>query len=196
MVRFNEWVYEDVPRDELNVRNVSYNHMKEKTRKAELESHREKARQNLQGKIWFEPSYHQVINSICKCNTLDELAVVCGAYNLPFTWIKEEPTVISKEAELKLLKDQQAALLKRIERLEFGKWGREPSNGAVFKIEKKFSSTATSKYTYVALKANGMWYLTGTGFDATKAYNWEGLQKFAGQWARVWRLTVAEELLD
>ena len=102
---------------------------------------------------------------------------------------------MDKVAELKLLKEQAKALDKRIEKLEYGKWGKEPANGTVFKIEKRFSSLG-DKYVYAAIKADGLWYLTGTRGETTSSRTWEQLKTFAGKYSRVWRLTVAEELLD
>lgn len=187
----------DVPRDLLDEGNAVLQWKKERQLRFELESHKEQARQHAKFRLSAgEQNWAWV--SIDRCESFDDLFAVCNAYLLPTTWIKEtKPMAMSKEDELNLLKEQQKSLAKRIEKLEYGKWGKEPSNGAMFKIEKKFSSLGTApKYSYAALKANGMWYLTGTGNDGTKSYSWEALKKFAGQYSRVWRLTVAEELLD
>lgn len=188
-----------VPRDLLDEGNVVLQWKKEKKRRAELEMYREQARQDIRDHPYMNKTDQAWAQTMVdSCNDLTELGAVCGSYGLKKRWEKEtKPMAMSKEDELNLLKEQQKSLAKRIEKLEYGKWGKEPSNGAMFKIEKKFSSLGTApKYSYAALKANGVWYLTGTGNDGTKSYSWEALKKFAGQYSRVWRLTVAEELLD
>lgn len=163
-----------------------------KLSRAEVESNRELVRQYVRDSNLSQLSKAMLQAMVDRSDTVDELKALCKSYGLT---VKEEEWHMDKMAELKLLKDQQTALAKRIERLEFGRWGREPANGAMFKIEKRFSSTG-DKYSYLALKANNQWYLTGSGYDGTKAYSWDGLKNFAGNYARVWRLTVAEELLD
>jgi|SRR5687768_1962715 len=188
------WIDHAVPFDMLDSNNVTLQWRKERTRKATLEDHRERARQNARTR--FGPN--GINTAICcamidDCTDLDKLEKICISYALPITWEVEKK--VDKVAELQLLKDQAKALEKRIEKLEHGKWGKEPANGGMFKIEKTYTQGG-QKYVYLAVKANGLWYLTGTNSEGQKSYTWDGLKNFAGKYARVWRLTVAEELLD
>ena len=159
---------------------------------ATLEANREMVRQHIRDSNLDQMSRAMMQAMVDRCWSMDELKALCKSYHLE---VFEEEWKMNKADELKLLREQKAALEKKIEKLEHGRWGREPANGSSFKIEKRFSSTG-NRYAYIALKADGNWYLTGTGFDASKAYSWEGLKNFAGNYARVWRMTVAEELLD
>lgn len=164
----------------------------EKLGKAVLEQNRELVRQHVRDGNLSQLAKAMMLAMVDRSSTLDSLKALCKSYYID---IKEETWKMDKAAELKLLNDQKKALEKRIEKLEHGRWGKEPANGAMFKIEKSFFAGG-DKFVYVALKAGGLWYLTGTGNDACKAYSWSSLQAFVGKYARVWRLTVAEELLD
>jgi cell division protein FtsB len=170
----------------------STNPWQEQRRKATLEQTRELVRQHVRDSNLDILSKAMLQVMIDRSWTMDELKALCKSYNLA---IFEEDWMMSKEQELQLLKDQMKALDKKIEKLEHGKWGKEPSNGTAFKIEKSYVSGG-QRYAFVALKAGGLWYLTGTGTEAAKSYTWDGLKAVAGKYARVWRLTVAEELLD
>lgn len=167
-------------------------YFKEKTRLAELEKNREIVRQYVRDGGLDQMSKAMLYAFIDRTWDLDGLKALCKSYHIN---VKEEEWAMNKDQEIKLLKEQIGQLQKRAEKLEFGKWGKEPANGAVFKIEKKFSSLG-EKYVYAAIKAGGVWYLTGTGSAAGKTYTWEALKSFAGSYARVWKMTVAEELLD
>lgn len=191
----SEWWQEaKVPFGLLDDGNITLQWRKERSRKATLESHRERARQNARDR--FGPSGINTAMACAMvdgCLTLEELEKLCNSYGLPITWEVEKK--VDKAAELNLLKDQAKELNKRIEKLEYGRWGKEPANGAMFKIEMTYTQGGP-KYVYLAVKASGLWYLTGTSGAAQKSYSWESLKKFAGKYARVWRLTAAEELLD
>lgn len=167
-------------------------YFREKTRVAELEQNRELVRQYVRDSGLGQLSRAMLQAFVDRTDTLEGLKALCKSYSLT---VKEEEWKMDKVTELKLLKEQQTALLKRIERLEFGKWGKEPANGSVFKIEKRFSSIG-EKYFYAAIRAGGSWYLTGTRGEAVGAKTWEQLQTWVGKYARVWRMTTAEELLD
>lgn len=164
---------------------------KDRKQRSLLEQNRELVRQHVRDGNLNQLSKAMLQAMIDRCTTLDALKVLCKSYYLEIG----EAWMITKEEELKLLKEQMGALNKKIEKLEYGKWGKEPANGAMFKIEKTFYQGG-AKYKYLALKEGGIWHLTGSGNDGTKTYSWEGLKSFAGSRARVWRLTVAEELLD
>lgn len=160
--------------------------------KATLEANRELVRQHVRDSNLGQLSKAMLQAMVDRSYTVQELKALCKSYNLD---VFEKEWGMTKEEELNLLKDQMKALDKKIEKLEYGRWGKEPANGSMFKIEKSYSSGG-QKYAFVALKAGGLWYLTGTGTEGTKSYTWEGLKTVAGKYARVWRLTVAEELLD
>lgn len=160
--------------------------------KATLEANRELVRQHVRDSNLNQLSKAMMQAMIDRSYTMNELKALCKSYGIE---IFEKEWAMTKDEELKLLKEQQANLAKRIEKLEHGRWGREPANGAMFKIEKSYSPSG-QRYAFVALKASGFWYLTGTGTESMKMYSWEGLKSFAGSHARVWRLTAAEELLN
>lgn len=163
-----------------------------KERMAELERNRELVRQHVRDAKLDQLSKAMLYAFIDRTDSLDGLKALCKSYKLE---VNETEWYMDKAQELELLKSQAKALEKRIEKLEHGKWGKEPANGSMFKIEKRFSSYG-DKYTYLALKAGGDWYLTGTRGETQAPRTWEQLKTFAGKYARVWRLTVAEELLD
>lgn len=190
----SDWTNVKIDFDMLDSNNVTLQWRKERARKATLESHRERARQNARDR--FGPngiSTAMVCAMVDDCLNLEALEKLCNSYGLPITWEVEKK--VDKAAEIQLLRDQAKALEKRIEKLEHGKWGKEPANGGMFKVEKTYTQGG-QKYVYLAVKANGLWYLTGTNSEGQKSYTWDGLKAFAGKYARVWRLTVAEELLD
>jgi hypothetical protein len=166
--------------------------LKNQQTKSKLEQNRELVRQHVRDSNLDQLSKAMLQAMTDRCWSQDELKALCKSYNLQ---IFEEDWMMTKEEELKLLKEQMGALNKKIEKLEHGKWGKEPANGGMFKIEKTFYAGG-SKYKYLALKEAGLWHLSGSGADAKKTYSWEQLKTFAGSRARVWRLTVAEELLD
>ncbi len=164
-----------------------------KLQAATLEKNKELARQHCRDDGFLGVTGKAFLQAfIDRAKTLDELKALCKSYGME---INEKEWEMDKAQELKLLKEQSQALAKRIEKLEHGRWGKEPANGSSFKIEKRFSTTG-DRYTYLAYKAGGLWYLTGTGYDGTKSYTWEKLKEFAGKYARAWRMTAAEELLD
>lgn len=163
-----------------------------KRKQATLEQTRESVRQHVRDSNLDQLSKAMMQAMVDGSHTIEALRALCKSYGI--TGYEGELSM-NKADEIKLLKEQKAALDKRIEKLEYGKWGKEPANGAMFKIEKSYS-IGGSKYKFLAIKEGGYWYLTGTGADGTKSYSWTALQTFAGKYSRVWRLTVAEELLD
>jgi len=164
----------------------------QKNKQAELEANRELVRQHVRDSRLNEISKAMLYAFIDRTDTMDGLKALCKSYKLE---VKEEEWKMDKVEELKLLKEQQLALAKRIDKLEFGRWGREPANGTVFKIEKRFSSVG-DKYAYAAIKAGGMWYLTGSRGETTNPRTWDQLQTWAGKYSRVWKMTTSEELVD
>lgn len=171
---------------------IQGNYLQGKRKEATLEQTRELVRQAVRDSNLNQLSKAMMQAMVDRSYTMEALTALCKSYGI--TGYGGEP-VINKEQEIKLLKEQQAALAKRLKKLEYGKWGKEPANGGMFKIEKSYS-LGGSKYKFLAIREAGMWFLTGTGVDGTKSYTWSQLQTFAGKYARVWRLTVAEELLD
>jgi hypothetical protein len=166
--------------------------MDDQRKRATLEQNRELVRQHVRDSNLSQMAKAMMQAMTDRCDTLNELKALCKSYQIE---IFEKEWAMTKEEEIKLLKEQMSALDKKIEKLEYGKWGKEPANGASFKIEKRFSEGGT-KYVYLALRAGGLWYLTGTSSPAMTSYTWDELKVFAGKYARVWRMTVAEELLD
>jgi hypothetical protein len=103
--------------------------------------------------------------------------------------------MLTKTEEIAKLKAEAVKLAAKIEKLELGRWGKEPANGSVYKIERRFERNG-SGYTYAAVKAGGFWYLTGTRSEALKALTWDELKTWAGKYSRVWAMTAREELVD
>lgn len=171
---------------------ISGNYLQNKRKVATLEQVREVVRQKVRDSNLNQISKAMMQAMVDRCYTMESLQALCKSYGIKGY---EGELVIDKGEEIRLLKEQKAALDKRIEKLEYGKWGKEPANGGMFKIEKSYS-IGGAKYKFLALREGGIWHLTGTGVDGTKHYTWSQLQAFAGKYSRVWRLTVAEELLD
>jgi polyhydroxyalkanoate synthesis regulator phasin len=171
---------------------MSSSWIKRQNELAALEQNRELVRQYVRDSNLNQLSKAMMQAMVDRCWTQNELKALCKSYHIQ---IFEKEWAMTKEEEVKLLKEQMNALSKKIEKLEHGKWGKEPTNGAMLKIEKTFYQGG-AKYKYLAIKEGGVWHLTGTSPEAKKTYTWETLKAFAGSRARVWRLTVAEELLD
>lgn len=176
----------------MAVISVTGDYLLGKRKQATLEQSRESVRQRVRDSDLNQLSKAMMQAMVDGSSTIESLRALCKSYGITGY---EGETMITKTEEIKLLKEQKAALDKRIEKLEYGKWGREPANGAMYKIEKSYSFSGT-KYKFLALKEGGHWYLTGTGVEGCRTYTWDTLQVFAGKYSRVWRLTVAEELLD
>jgi hypothetical protein len=166
--------------------------MDQKRTQATLEQNRELVRQHVRDSNLDQLSKAMMQAMVDRCWTDNELKALCKSYKLD---IFEKEWAMTKAEEISLLKEQMKTLDRKLEKLEHGKWGKEPTNGGMFKIEKSFYQGG-AKYKYLAIKEGGVWHLTGTSADAKKTYTWEGLKTFAGSRARIWRLTVAEELLD
>lgn len=165
----------------------------DRTNRAKLEAQKERARQAF-GRMTNirTPEWVQGIVYVEGCSNIDQLKSVCKSYDI--VW-KDEGDMVTKNVELANLKAEAAKLQARIEKLEYGRFGKEPANGSVFKIERRFEQYGKG-YTYAAIRADGMWYLTGTRGDALHEKTWEQLKTWAGKYSRVWRMTVAEELTD
>lgn len=162
--------------------------------RAKLESHKERVRQvfahkftNIKTSEWMQGLIY-----LEGARNIDELKAVCKSHGI--VW-KDEGDMTTKNEELAKLKAEISKLNAQVEKLEYGRWGKEPANGSVFKIERRFEARGTG-YTYAAVRASGLWYITGTRGDAIKSYTWEGLQVWAGKYSRVWKMTVVEELVD
>lgn len=108
---------------------------------------------------------------------------------------EKEKALTAKNTQIAQIQAEISKLQKKLEVVQHGRMGKEPSNGSVFKIEKRFEAGGKG-YAYAAIKADGKWYLTGTGFAGSKTYDWEGLKNFIGQYSRVWVMTAREELVD
>lgn len=165
----------------------------DKRKRAELEAQKERVRQafsrldNLKTSMWVHGLMY-----VENCRTLEELKSVCKSHDI--VW-KEEGDMVTKAVELQTLKSEMAKLQVKIDKLEHGRFGKEPANGSVFKIERRFEQFGKG-YTYAVVRANGLWYITGTRGDAVKAMSWEELKRWAGKYSRVWSMTVKEELVD
>jgi hypothetical protein len=178
--------------DEVFKPTMTHTWLDEKRRKATLESRREAARQALIRQHLSPAIQAMGMHQIGNCKDLKELESVCVSYLIAF---KTEGDMTTRNEELAKLRAEVTKLNKKIESLEHGRMGKEPANGAVFKIEKRFEKNGKG-YGYAAIKADGKWYLTGTGWDGTKSYDWDGLKKFIGEHSRVWVMTAREELVD
>lgn len=162
-------------------------------KKAELEAQRERVRQafaalnNTKTSTWI-----QGLMYLEGAKNVDDLKGVCRSFNI--VW-KDEGDMVTKNVELANLKAELAKVQAKIDKLEYGRLGKEPANGTVFKIEKRFDIGGKG-YQYAAIRAGGMWYVTGTAGAGTKQYTWEELKTFIGKYSRVWSMTVREELVD
>lgn len=169
--------------------------LQEKKTKAELEAHRERVRQVFMrsfGAAIKSSEWVQAIMYVESARNIEELKRVCNSFDI--VW-KEEGDMVTKNDEINALRSQLADLNKKLSKLENGRMGLEPANGTVFKIEKRYSKSAPG-YVFAAVRANGRWYLTGTGVDGRKEYTWEQLKTFIGEYSRVWVMTAKEELVD
>lgn len=108
---------------------------------------------------------------------------------------EKEKALATKNVEIAKIQAEISKLQKQLEVVQHGRMGKEPQNGSVFKIEKRFEAGGKG-YAYAAIKADGNWYLTGTGFAGNKIYTWDQLKDFIGKYSRVWVMTVREELVD
>lgn len=160
---------------------------------AELEAHRERSRQafsrlhNVKSSEWVQGLIY-----LEAAQNVEDLKKVCNSFGI--AW-KAEGDMKTKLEEIQDLKDQIKRLNSKLEKVEYGRWGKEPANGSVFKIERRFEAGGKG-YTYAAVRAEAWWYITGTRGDATKALSWAELQRWAGKYSRVWKMTVVEELVD
>lgn len=164
----------------------------EKQAQAKLESKRELARQALLRVGYCSATESMGWHQITNASSLEDLEKACDAYGIVYN---EEGEMVTKNEQIAELKAQIAQLNKKLELVEYGRWGKEPANGAVFKIDKRFDANRTG-YIYAAVKAQGVWYLTGTGFAGSRTYTWKELQEWAGKYSRVWVMTAREELVD
>lgn len=161
-------------------------------KKAELEAQKERVRQafgrldNVKSSKWVGGLIY-----VEGATDLEQLKHACESFGI--SW-KDEGDMVTKNDEINALKSQIADLQKKLERVELGRMGKEPANGTVFKIEKRYQKYGTGYY-FSAIRAEGFWYLTGTGSDGSKRYDWEGLKKFIGEHSRVWAMTAKEELI-
>jgi hypothetical protein len=161
-------------------------------KKAEFEAQKERVRQamrslnNVKTSEWVGNLMY-----VEACVKIDELKHACDMMGI---YWKDEGDMKTKEQELKDLKAELAKVQKQIDKIEHGRLGKEPANGSVFKIERKFERYGTG-YTYSAVRADGKWYLTGTRGDATKAMSWDELKRWIGDYSRVWVMTAKEELV-
>lgn len=162
--------------------------------KAELEAHKERVRQAFSYKLTNIKSSEWIQGLIYLegAKSLEELKAVCRSHNI--VW-KDSGDMTTKNEEIALLKAEIGKLTAKLEKVEHGRWGKEPANGSVFKIERRFEARGAG-YTYAAVRAGGLWYITGTRGDAMKQYTWEELKAWAGKYSRVWKMTVVEELVD
>lgn len=161
---------------------------------AELEAHRERVRQVyasafsaaikssewVQGLVYLEGA-----------KTVEELKKFCDSFDI--VW-KDEGDMVTKNDEINALKSKIAELNSKVEKLEYGRMGKEPANGTVLKIERRYAENGP-KYVFAAIRGGGLWYLTGTNYG-TKSYTWEALKTFVGEHSRVWLMGASKEFVD
>lgn len=162
-------------------------------KKAELEAHRERVRQ-VMSRLRDVKSATWVGNLMYveAAKTVGDLQHACKMMDI--IW-KEEGDLVTKDETIEKLKAEINKLNSQVEKLQYGRWGKEPANGSVFKIERRFEQFGKG-YTYAVVRADGKWYITGTRGDAVKAMDWEQLKRWAGKYSRVWAMTAREELVD
>jgi hypothetical protein len=174
---------------------VQSNWLHDQRIKAELEAHRERVRQvyvRSFGITKGSSEWAQGLVYIQNATTVDKLKDVCSSFGI--VW-RNEGDMLTKTEEIAKLKAEAVKLAAKIEKLELGRWGKEPANGSVFKIERRYERFGTG-YTFAAVKAGGLWYITGTKAESNRSYNWEELKTWAGKYSRVWAMTAREELVD
>lgn len=163
---------------------------------AELEAHRERVRQAFVRSFQAVKSsseWAQGLNYIQNALTVDSLKKVCESFEI--IWSDKGDMLTSKE-QIAKLKAEIDKLNQQVVKLELGRMGKEPANGTVLKIEKRFSAASSDKYSYAAIKAAGSWFLTGTSGSGTKIYTWEELKTFIGKYSRVWLMAPSKEFVD
>jgi hypothetical protein len=163
--------------------------------KAELEAHRERVRQVFARSFSAakgSAEWAQGLVYIQDATTVDKLKDVCNSFDI--VW-RDQGDMLTKNEELAKLKVEAEKLRVKIEKLEYGRMGKEPANGTVFKIERRFEQFGKG-YTYAAVRADGMWYITGTRGEALSSMTWERLKTWVGKYSRVWVMTAREELVD
>lgn len=163
--------------------------------KAELEAHRERVRQVFVrsfGAVKGSSEWAQGLVYIQNATDVDKLKAVCNSFDI--VW-RDQGDMLTKNEELAKLRVEAEKLRVKIEKLEFGRMGKEPANGTVFKIERRFEQFGKG-YTYAAVRADGMWYITGTRGEALSSMTWERLKTWIGKYSRVWGMTAREELVD
>lgn len=162
---------------------------------AVLEAHRERVRQ-VYARVFnaakTSSEWVQGLMYVEAAKDVEELKRVCNSFDI--VW-RDSGDMITKNEEIAKLQAEINKLNAKVTKLQHGRWGVEPANGSVFKIERRYERNGVG-YTFSAVKAGGLWYLTGTKAESAKAYNWEGLKEWAGKYSRVWRMTAAEELVD
>lgn len=167
----------------------------EKTAKATLEAHRERVRQVYArsfGAAKTSSEWVQGLLYVEGAKNLDDLKKVCDSFDI--VW-RDAGDMITKNEQIQALKEELRKTQVKLDKLQYGRWGKEPANGTVFKIERRYERLGVG-YTFAAVKASGLWYITGTKSESTRCYTWEELQAWAGKYSRVWKMTVAEELVD
>lgn len=173
----------------------STNWLAEKRKSAELEAHRERVRQ-IYGSAFSaakkSSEWVQGLVYLEGAKTVEELKKFCDSFDI--VW-KDEGDMVTKNDEINALRSKIAELNAKVEKLEYGRMGKEPANGTVLKIEKRYSSTGP-KYVYAAIKAAGEWYLTGTTGAGVKVYTWDQLKAYIGEHSRVWLMSPSKEFVD
>ncbi len=166
-----------------------------KRNSAELEAHRERVRQ-IYGSAFSaakkSSEWVQGLVYLEGAKTVEELKKFCDSFDI--VW-KDEGDMVTKNDEINALRSKIAELNAKVEKLEHGRLGKEPANGTVLKIEKRYSSTGP-KYVYAAIKAAGEWYLTGTTGAGVKVYTWDQLKTYVGEHSRVWLMSPSKEFVD
>lgn len=162
---------------------------------AELEAHRERVRQIYSSAFSAAKTSSEWVQGLVYlegAKTVEELKKFCDSFDI--VW-KDEGDMVTKNDEINALRSKIAELNAKVEKLEHGRLGKEPANGTVLKVEKKYSSTGP-KYVYAAVRANGDWYLTGTMGAGVKVYTWDQLKAYIGEHSRVWLMSPSKEFVD
>jgi hypothetical protein len=169
--------------------------MRAKRHAAELEAHRERVRQVFVRSFSAakgSSEWAQGLVYIQDATSVDKLKDVCNSFDI--VW-RDQGDMLTKNEELAKLRVEAEKLRVKIEKLEYGRMGKEPANGTVYKIERRFEQFGKG-YTYAAVRADGMWYITGTRGEALSSMTWERLKTWVGKHSRVWVMTAREELVD
>lgn len=135
-------------------------------------------------------------NVPCESKTAFQISVYdCGlVYNnkdetmsyVESSMYESETPLEEAERLLAQAKASAAVMQRKIEKLKReARFGEEPQNGSIIRFEKRYNPSDYVKYTFAALRVNGLWYLTGSGHTQHTPMKWDDLKTFIGN-GKMW----------